>query len=224
MAAPYFKQFPNFQYNDRGPDGATIGNFVEVKNLFRKLNISDFVFSNATFFTKYTILGDDRPDNVAYEIYNDPTLDWLVMAMNNVTNVFTDWPLTNQNLEAFLLDKYGSIENIYSVRHYETEEVNDSQGKVIIPAGNIVPEDFSITFYDSALRTEVIRTLITNEVTNYEYEQRLQDKKRSIFLMKPEYLTGILDEAKSQLRYKKGGTQFVSPTLKRAEDSRLFNS
>ena len=91
MSAPYFKQFPNFQYNDRTPGGNTIGDFVEVKNLFRKLSISDFIFSNATFFTKYTIKGDDRPDNVAYEIYNDATLDWLVLTMNNISNVFDEW-------------------------------------------------------------------------------------------------------------------------------------
>lgn len=223
MAAPYFKQFPNFQYNDRTAGGTSIGDFVEVKNLFRKLSISEYVYSNATFFTKYTIIGDDRPDNVAYELYNDATLDWLVLTMNNVTNIFTDWPLTHQNLESYMLDKYGSTENIYSVKHYETEEVTDSVGKVIMPAGNIVPEDFSITFYDSNYKTEVIRTLIANPVTNYQYEQRLQDKKRSIFVMKPAYITSMLDEVKKQLKYKKGGTQFVSPTMKKAEDSRIFN-
>ena len=224
MSAPYFKQFPNFQYNDRTPGGSTIGDFVEVKNLFRKLSISDFIFSNATFFTKYTIKGDDRPDNVAYEIYNDATLDWLVLTMNNISNVFDEWPLTNQNFENYLLNKYGSTENIYAVKHYETERVTDSQGKVIIPAGKVVPEDFSITFYDAGLKTEVLKTLITDEVTNYVYEQRIQDRKRNIYLMKPQYLTGILDEVKSELKYKKGGSQYVSPTMKKAEDARLFNS
>ena len=142
MSAPYFKQFPNFQYNDRTPGGNTIGDFVEVKNLFRKLSISDFIFSNATFFTKYTIGDGERPDTLANKLYGSPDRDWIVVLTSGITNIKDEWPLSNYDLYRYAENKYGTELN--SVHHYETFEVRDSRGRLIVPAGQKVQADFSI--------------------------------------------------------------------------------
>jgi hypothetical protein len=83
------------------------------------------------YFTKYQIIGDERPDNVAYKIYNDETLDWLVLLSNNILNVQTEWPLSQQAFDNFLIDKYGSEEVLNQVHHYETLEVKNAGGATI---------------------------------------------------------------------------------------------
>ena len=88
----YFKYVPDFNYVDITAD-AKIGSYTRMKNLFRRIKLSDEVFQTATLFEKYQIIGDDRPDNVAYSYYNNAELDWLVLISNNIVNVQTEWIL-----------------------------------------------------------------------------------------------------------------------------------
>jgi hypothetical protein len=131
MAKPYFRQVPNFQYVDRSPGDQSISNYTEVKNLFKRAKLREDIFSDLSFFVKYSILGDERPDNVAYKFYNDSTLDWLILLSNNITNVQTEWPLSQQGFYNFLIDKYGSDEVLYQVHHYETIQVKTSGGATL---------------------------------------------------------------------------------------------
>ena len=89
----YFKQLPNFDYVSRLP-GAKIGDFITVKNLFKRGDLRPDIFQDLTTFEKYQIKGDDRPDNVANDYYQDPDLDWLVLTCNNIINIQTEWPLS----------------------------------------------------------------------------------------------------------------------------------
>ena len=222
MTKPYFRQVPNFQYIDRSPGDQTISNYTEVKNLFKKAKLREDIFSDLSFFTKYQIIGDERPDNVAYKIYNDSTLDWLILLSNNIINVQTEWPLSQQSYYNFLIDKYGDEASLASIHHYETIEVKNTGGATIVPAGLHVPSDYSVSYFDYETDTQVTNTNITVAVTNQEYEDRIQDEKRNIFILKPTYLNVIFNDLEDIMPYKKGGTQYASPTLKRADNIRLF--
>ena len=79
MSNPYFRNIPNFEYVNRGKEGQFISNFTEVKNFFKRGKLREDLFQDLTVFEKYNIKGDDRPDNVAYEIYGDATLVWVVL-------------------------------------------------------------------------------------------------------------------------------------------------
>ena len=94
MAKPYFSQVPNFLYVNRAAGNRTISNYTEVKNLFKRARLREDIYSDLSFFTKYKIIGDDRPDNVAEKLYDDPTLDWIVLLSNNILNIQTEWPLS----------------------------------------------------------------------------------------------------------------------------------
>ena len=222
MTRPYFRQVPNFQYVDRSPGDQTISNYTEVKNLFKRAKLRDDIFSDLSFFTKYSILGDERPDNVAYKFYNDSTLDWIILLSNNIINVQTEWPLTQQAFYNYLIDKYGSEEVLNQVHHYETIQVKTSDGATVVPAGLTVPSDYSISYFDSNIEQTVTNTNITVEVTNYDYEEKIQDKKRNIFILKPTYLNVIFNDLEDIMPYKKGSTQYVNATLKRGDNIRLF--
>ena len=222
MTKPYFRQVPNFQYVDRSPGDQAISNYIEVKNLFKKAKLRDDIFSDLSFFTKYSILGDERPDNVAYKFYNDSTLDWIILLSNNVINVQTEWPLSQQGFYNYLIDKYGSEEVFNEVHHYETIQVNNTSGAIIVRAGLKVPSDYSISYFDINNGQTMNYRNITVEVSNYDYEEKIQNNKRNIFVLKPNYLNLIFNDLEDIMPYKKGSTQYVNATLKKGDNIRLF--
>ena len=223
MSKNYFKYIPDFDYVSRLPKAQSISDYLRVKNLFKRTKISQTVFNDLTYFTKYQIIADERPDNVAYKVYGDSNLDWMVMLANNVTNLQNEWPLEEQSFYRFLINKYGSEAGIETVHHYESQKVIDSKEKVIVPKGLEVPSNYSVTFLDSGTKTEQIRTNITDAITNRQFEERVQDEKRNIFLIKPRFIGLIIEEMERVMEYPKGSTQYVSPRVVRGENVRLYD-
>ena len=216
----YFSKLPDFEYVSRLPD-ARIADYFPVKNLFMRGKLREDIFQNASVFTKYKIKGEDRPDNVAFEVYGDANLDWLVLTCNNILNVYNEWPMTQNNFENYLLEKYGTYDKINDIHHYETTQVKNTAGTVIVPAGLEVDSNYSVSFFDAEV--EGMATLYpVSTVTNYQYEDRLQEDRRNIFLLKPRFLNIVRDDLEEMMEYKKGSTQYKSGTLKTADNIRLF--
>ena len=219
----YFRQVPNFEYISRTADTKNISEYTPVKNLFKRGKLKNDIFNDLTKFTKYKIIGDERPDNVASKVYGDSTLDWLVLLSNNVMNIQTEWPLDHQSFHTFLLNKYGSEEQILAVHHYETAQVRNTAQTTIVPEGIEVPKDYSIEFYDDRLKKYTTVSNITTEVTNQDYEIKIENEKRNIYLLKKEYINLILNDMSETMQYKEGSTQYVSETLVRGENIRLYS-
>ena len=219
----YFSRIPDFEYVSLLPD-AKISDYIQVKNLFKKGFIREDIFQDTTFFTKYTINGYDRPDNVSFKVYGDSTFDWIVLQSNNIINIQTEWPLSQNDFDRYALDKYGDYNTLFNgVHHYETLEVKNSNGVVILESGKQVPQDFSITYFDIKLKQYITASNVTVAVTNYEYENIIQENKRNIFLLKNNYIPVVLNDMENIMPYRKGSTQFVSETLKRADNIRLYD-
>ena len=370
----YFRQVPDFEYISRGPGQRQISEYATVKNLFRRGKLREDIFGNLSYFTKYKIIGDERPDNVAYKLYNDETLDWVILLSNNILNVQSEWPLTQEIFDKVMLENYGSYEELYNgIHHYETKEIKDSLGNIVLPAGikittnewksgqgfiggykatgiisrmvyendevevtvdqnlldfkqnlaieiknaidvglngtfliksvrridtnndgiedqikfkfdlvsnkliegtidnisntcdndsitcdtnstiyDITPptsgngielevsgnesiefksveplvivNDYFYQFYDVGLEKEIFlkRESILNSITNYQYEQEIENDKRNIFILKAKYLNVILNDLEELMTYKKGSTQYVSRTLKKGDNIRLY--
>ena len=218
----YFSKVPNFEYVSRLPD-AHISDYITVKNLFKRGALEPDILENLALHTKYKIRGDDRPDNVAYDYYESSELDWLVLTCNNIVNVQTEWPMLQNDFDRYLLDKYGTYEKLNAAHHYETTEIKNVDGATITPAGLTVASDYAVTYYDAATGQEVEKENTATEVTNYEYESKIEDEKRNIYLLKPEYLNVIKDDIDNIMPYEKGSTEYISETLKRAENIRLYS-
>ena len=218
----YFNLIPDFDYVSRLPD-AKISDYIRVKNFFKRVHLREDIYQDLTFFTKYSILGDDRPDNVANKVYQNPSLDWVILLANNITHIPTEWPMAQNDFDRFMLEKYDNYNNLYNgVHHYETIEVKDSNDITIVPAGLNVNSDFTQTYYDYYMKKVETASNITRPVTNYEYEEKLENKKREIFIMKQEYLGVILDDIEDLMPYKKGSTEYLNGNLKKAENIRLY--
>lgn len=338
MTKPYFRQVPDFEYISRNAEDQIISNYIPVKNLFKRGKLRPDIFENLNFFTKYSIVGDERPDNVAFKFYGDETLDWVVLLSNNILNIQSEWPLPQTSLDKILLEKYGSYKNLYSgVHHYETVETKNSNGITVLPGGLKTPntwrtngnfiqvakttinqifagsagvasktvtvtmnngiKDLSVgsqilinnvsekvyngrftvksvfapfdniavsftyelpsvpsvanpvlstsrneeviftisgnigvgnayyyEFYDDGLGYYVTlpSTSIIRPVTNYEYESKIEDEKRNIFILKPSYLNIIFNDLEKIMSYKQGSIQYMNRTLKRGENIRLY--
>ena len=224
MAKNYFEQLPDSEYVNRTDDGKLISDYTKVKNLFMRGKIREDIFQDTTTFEKYSIEGDDRPDNVAEKYYGNSSYDWIVLLSNNIINIYEEWPLPQAGWDAYLLEKYNNdYDTLYNgVHHYESNEVKNSKGVVIFPGGVRVGAAQSVSYFDQAANEQTTVNPVSKAITNYEYENRINDDKRNIFLLKPIYIPVIRDDIEIMMRYKKGSTQYVSKSLKRAENIRLF--
>jgi hypothetical protein len=219
----YFKNVPNFQYVNRNPqENKPLGDYIDVKNLFKRTKLLDDIFSDLNYFEKYSIIGDERPDQVAEKYYEDANLDWIVLIANNITNVQSEWPLPQLAFNKYLLSKYGSYENLNAVHHYESREVATSNRVILVPRGLRIPIDYQIDYYDSFTRKNVLITNIAVPITNYQHEERLDNKKRNIYLLKSKYVSIVLDDMERIMPYKQGSTQYVSRTLKKGDNIKIY--
>tara|TARA_A100001388_G_scaffold263188_1_gene233368 strand:+ start:360 stop:1034 length:675 start_codon:yes stop_codon:yes gene_type:complete len=224
MPNPYFSNLGDFLYVNRTRDGINEGDYSLVKNLFKRAKLREDIYQDLAFFSKFDVLGDDRPDNVADLIYGDPTLDWVVLLSNNIVNVQSEWPLSQADFNRYITDKYGTEEKLYSgIHHYESREVKASDGTIIIPSGARVSVGQSVSFFDEITNQQVIRTDVAMPITNYMHEDRLNNEKRNIFLLKPIYLNILFDDIEEIMANKKGSTQFVSRTLVTGDNIRLYS-
>ena len=222
----YFRKVPDIEYVNRLPD-SSIGDYIKVKNIFKGVSIREDILQDLTVFEKFQIVGNDRPDNVAFEFYGDSNLDWLVLKCNNIINLQSEWPLTQIDLDEYLLDKYGDYNTLYNgIHHYETKEIKNSKGVVIVPEGLQVSENYKVTYFDLALgqhRSSLIEEKDTaTPITNYDYEINIENEKRNIYLLKPQYTALVEEDLEREMKYKKGGTNYISPTLKRANNIKLY--
>ena len=214
----YFRQLPELDYPSLVNDRNSVYDYQVVKNLFKRAVIRDDIFDEITAFTKYSVRGDERPDQIAYNFYNDSGLDWVVLTTNNIIHVRDEWPMGNQDFLTYLNEKYTEQE-LANIHHYETDLIRNSRGQLIQPEGMTVPENYSITYLDNGvLRTE---SKITS-FTFLEHETRLNDNKRNINILKQEYLTLFLEDIADIMDYKKS-KQFITGKLKKTENPRIIS-
>ena len=214
----YFRQIPNLDYPSLRNDRNSAYDYQVVKNIFKRAVIRDDIFNEITAFTKYSVVGDERPDQVAYQFYNDSGLDWVILATNNIIHVRDEWPMGNQDFLTYLNAKYTEAE-LSNIHHYETEIIRDSSGTLIQPEGKTVPAGYTVNFLDNGnLRTE-------SKIKSFsflQHETNLNDSKRDINILKPEFLGLFLENFADIMEYKPS-KQFVTDKLKKTENPRLIS-
>ena len=213
----YFRELPNLLYQSFLPSKNSSLDYIEAKNLFRRTKLRDDLQNVFTLFDKYEIPDGYRPENVAEDIYGSDELDWVVLMNANIVNVRDEWPLSSRDIYDYSLNKYGNELN--ETRYYETKEIKDSQGRLILPAGKNVDSNFTLKYYDNGNKT-VSGTNVRTGISNYIYEVRLNDKKASIYLLKPSYLQQFLNDFRDIMIYGRS-SQFVDDELIRTENTNI---
>ena len=213
----YFRELPELDYQSFLSDSNSSSNYLRVKNLFRRCKLRDDLQSVFTLFNKYEIVEGARPDTVAEELYGDAELDWVVLMTAGIINVRNEWPLSDRQIYNYSLEIYGTQLN--DVHHYETREVKDANGRLILPKGKVVDSTFRIPNPDFYIET--ISPI--NGISNYEYEVRKNDAKRSIFLLKESYLQQFLNDMREEMIYSRS-SEYVNENLIRTENTRITSS
>ena len=207
----YFRELPDVEYQSPFATRISSSSYIQAKNIFRRMKIRDDLQNIFTIFDKYEIKEGARPDTIAEEIYGKSDLDWVVLLSANIINVRDQWPLSSKDLYEYTVSKYG-LENINKVHHYETKEIKNSDGNIILPKGLIVDEDYSIN--------ERSGPSIISTISNYVYETRKNQKKETIYILKPFYLQQFLNDMRTEMVYSES-SQFVNKTLIKTENTRV---
>ena len=219
----YFRKLPNLDYPTLLKTKQSNNDYIETKNLFRRVKIREDLFSNFVVFDQYKIVGDERPDNVAEKVYGDDNLDWVILMSNNIIDVKNEWPMTQSDLNTYTNEKYTQKELTY-IHHYETIEFRDRNNQLLVPAGKIVDESFTIEYYlgESGLRNngQLKTASPIRSVNNYENEVEINDKKRSINVIKEDILGLFLKDFNRIMKYDKS-SQYVNRKLKKTENIRI---
>ena len=211
----YFRELPNVAYQSFLSDSLSSQSYITVKNLFRRNKLRDDLSNVFTLFNKYEIPEGSRPDLVAEEFYGNAELDWVVLLTAGLINVRDEWPLSNYNLYRYAENLYG-IDGLNEVRYYETKEVKDSSGRLILPKEKVVDSNFTIPDPDDYRATlNPVRP-----VTNWEYEIRKNNQKSSIYLLRREYLQQFLNDMREIMTYDLS-SEYVSEDLIITENTRV---
>jgi hypothetical protein len=210
----YFRELPDIEYQSPFADSNSSQNYVRAKNLFRRVKLRDHLTNVFTLFNKYQIPEGTRPDIVAEAVYGRADYDWVVLMTAGIVNVRDEWPLSNRDIYRYAENIYG--EDLNAVHHYETTEVKDSNARLILPAGKVVDSNFTIRNPDDYRAT--LNPVVG--ISNYEYETIKNEEKRSIYLLRPEYLQQYLNDMKKIMYYEKS-SQYVNKKLIRTENTRI---
>ena len=217
----YFTNFPDILLPSFTDNRNSSTDFVKSKNLFKRAKIRDDIFRDAVAFEEFAIQGDDRPDNVAFKAYGDSNLDWVVLLSNNILNVRDEWPMSDTDLNRYLDNKY-TQEHLNDVHHYETKEiVHPSTGALLLSEGLVVDSTFQFNYYDQGNKTK-LGTEVVGAVTNYQYEVNKNDAKRTIYLLRTNFLTQIFLDMKEIMRYT-DSSQYIDSRTKKGDNLRVLS-
>ena len=213
----YFKQLPDLLYLDR--ENKEIRTYAKAKNLFRRIKLRSISTEQLANFQFYNVVGGERPDQVAFKFYDDPSLDWVILLTNNIINVQTEWPMDNKSFEKYLEDKYG--DTLYDVVHYESKEVRNASGEIILQRGIKIPQNYSFTYFDIGSNQYETVNNIALAVTNYIKEVKIQNERRAIRILRKDYIDEIQKELEEIIQYKPGSAQYQGKYLKMVDDIRI---
>lgn len=200
----YFRELPNLEYISVFKDRKSNDEFTLVKNIFRRPKLREDLASVVTAFEYYQIIGDERPDQIAEKFYSNAELDWIILITNNITNYNDEWPLNNDALYNYMLNKYGSEEEIQKIHHYETVEYRDDFGRLLIEGGLHVDPGKS-EIIDTNTNSVVYKlnsfpSNVTNDFISVNLNQTLKIIQRDSDQLVDVYITDI-DNNESTLKY-----------------------
>ena len=241
----YFRELPNLQYQSPYSNRISSATYITAKNIFRRMKIRDDLKNTFSVFNKYEIDDGDRPDTVARDLYGKSIFDYVVLITAGIVNVRDQWPLSSKELYDFTVSKYGLTE-INNVKHFETKEIKNSRGVVVMQKGKIVDENFTLKYsdvvgtetkvdsngddvlddqgnkiiFDNTRMVEISGSKLVRGITYYEYESGINENKRFINVLRPQYLQQFLDDIRNEMTYDRS-SQFVNDKLIKTENTRV---
>jgi hypothetical protein len=202
----YFEYLPKDFY--RLTDKPTLD---VVTNITSRVAFNDSLKTNSSSFYEYIVSDGETPEIIADKIYNNSNRHWIVLLMNNIINPQFDWPLDEKSLNRYIEIKYVELANGQPVlnwtktnikSYFRTEKrinVSTKSTKIEIievdesSYSNLVPSQTLVTTQDE----QNINIIVDRStLTYYTYETKLNQEKRKIKLLKPEFVELVEEEIK----------------------------
>ena len=232
----YFKHLPDILYQSPLSHKTSSSDYINVKNIFRRTKLKDYLAGSVSVFNKYIIEDGERPDTISESLYGSPQYDFVVILAAGITNINHQRPVQDYQIYDIALAKYGSEEKMNENHHYETYEIKDSKGRQILPPDLIVDVDFKMdgsslryptnrfTLISQAGNTQlddkneytVATDNIARPVTNFEHEIQENEKNREIDVLQRGYLTTFVNDMRDIVRYDKH-SRYISGNLSSTE-------
>ena len=193
------KSLPDLLYNtSRSPVDPK---WIYAKNLWKRAEVLEEYKNSLVLFSEYIVKNGEKPETIAFELYDNPFYAWTILIANNITNFHDQWPKSALQLNEYVNEKY---ENPGAIKHYVTTELRDANDNLIVPAGKIVPPSFSVSYYDGQ---STITATPVQSVTNYTYENDLNSEKEKIQIIKPDLIKEFVKTYERILR--KSGNETI---------------
>jgi hypothetical protein len=214
----YFTNFPKVSLPSFADNRRSSLDFVNSTNLFKRGKIRKEIIGSIAAFERYSINGDDRPDNVAFRVYGDSSLDWVILISNNILNVRDEWPMNQYDFKRYIDNKY-STSLLTQIHHYESKEVRNSKGLLLQQSGIWVDADHSFSWSENGKKYTQTGT---TSVSNLQFEEDRNNKKRSINVVRSNYLEVIKEDMRELLTYT-DSSQYVNRKLKKGSNLRILS-
>ena len=210
----YFTYLPNVEVRTSSYRQNNVDPFSLAKNLFRRIKIREDLDDIILGFDQYTIKNNQRPDQVALDIYGNMEYDWVVLLCNNIVNVYDEWPMSEDELERYIDSTYE--EDADSVHHWVTQKITDLQGRTLVKADRIVPENYTYTRPDG---TVIAKEETVRPISVYDHESEKNDQKRNIYLLRKEYVTAFIEEFSTLCEYLPNSEVDIEEGIKRSKNT-----
>ena len=209
----YFDKIPKILYDI---DGKQLTTYQNVTNVFFRVRIIWNVLENISAYYDYLVKDDDTPEILAEKLYGDPEAHWIILMANQIVDAQYDWPLNNDDFNKYIINKYGSIQNSKTaIHHYEKviTRQNSIAGSItetrfVVNQDQLTVNDMTVPYdtYDSLPETqevdeynlgnqETVEQIIRRDaISCYDYEDQINENRRAIKIIKPEYYAQIIRE------------------------------
>jgi len=203
----FFNSQPNVYY-PQSSGGAKLS-----KNLFRRVRFRDNLNSLYINSTKYTIQEGETPEIISYNKYQSTEWYWTILLLNNIIDLNNDWPVDSEELDNSINQKYE--DNQFKVRHWETYQIKNSAGTIVLPGGIIVElsadttaqnsptyyPTYSFKYNDAGVTKTLTGSQVLKRVTHRDYEYDKNESKKEIYLIKKQYLSKMKIEISKLFAY-----------------------
>ena len=213
----YFDLFPDIELPSFSDKRRSSFDYIRIKNLFKRGRVRDDIYGNVIAFSKYLVLDGERPDTVAKKLYEDENLDWIILLSNNMINVQDEWPMGQFDFQRYLDNKY-SKDQLGEIHHYETNEIRNQSGILLLQKGLVVDADYTFKYTEIDGTPRTVNSV--KSVSNIQYEIEKNDEKRSINVLRKEYIGILIDDMRQIMTYT-DSSQFINRKLKKGDNLRI---
>jgi hypothetical protein len=214
--AKYFNYFSKTFYtsDDNSPGLDTVTNIIS------RFAFENSLKENSSAFYPYNVQDSDTPEIIARKFYDNSERHWIVLLFNNIIDPQWDWPLKEKTLIDYIDSKYSangaanttvqtgiawamSTNNVQAYFKIVTRTSFDGTEiieKLSVDANTFANVATSLNTYNLQDGTTITERVTKETQSYFQYEVDLNEAKRTIKLINPEFVPAIEKEFKKVIK------------------------